>query len=142
MAENAKEMMNRLYKKYGLTSDDVFSHRHYKIITRAGIDKIQAKAGIEVEYDWLYIKRHEGGLDVACKVKGIMGDRIIWTTGEASPENTTQNYPFAMAEKRGMARAVLKLAGLYEEGFFSEDEADDFKKVVANGRKSAVIKTA
>lgn len=141
MAESAKEMMNRLYKDYGLTSTDIFSHKHYKIITRAGIDKIQAKANIEVEYDWIHIQRHAQGLDVICKVKGTMGDKVIWTSGEASPENTTQNYPVAMAEKRGMARAVLKLAGLYEEGFFSEDEADDFKKVVISQRKMVTYKT-
>ena len=34
----------------------------------------------------------------------------------------------AMAEKRAMSRAVLKLVGLYELGVFGEDEADDFSK--------------
>jgi hypothetical protein len=35
-----------------------------------------------------------------------------------------------------MSRAVLKLAGLYQEGFFSEDEADDFKKTVDKARQT------
>ena len=33
-----------------------------------------------------------------------------------------------MAEKRAMSRAVLKLAGFYQHGVFSEDESDDFKR--------------
>lgn len=136
MAETNKEMMNRLYKEYNLTSDDIFSHKFYKIITRAGIDKIQAAAKIKVTYEPVYINRGERGLDVAVKALGVMGDETIETFGEASPENTTQSYPFAMAEKRAMARAVLKLAGLYAEGFFSEDESDDFKDAVKAGRKA------
>jgi hypothetical protein len=34
-------------------------------------------------------------------------------------------YPYAMAEKRGKDRVILKLAGL--QGVYSEEEADDFK---------------
>lgn len=134
--ETSKEMMNRLYKEYGLTADDVFSHKFYKIITRSGIDKIQARAGITVQYDVVFVQRGDRGLDVAIKAIGRMGEESIETYGEASPENTTQSYPFAMAEKRAMARAVLKLAGLYAEGFFSEDESDDFKAEVNAQRRA------
>ena len=37
------EKLRALYVKYGLERDDVFKHQHYVIITRQGIDKIQAK---------------------------------------------------------------------------------------------------
>ena len=40
-----------LYKKYELTKDDVYQHKHYLIITRQGIDKIQAKEKIFISYD-------------------------------------------------------------------------------------------
>jgi len=133
--ETNEETMVRLYKEYNLTKEDVFTHKFYKIITRTGVDKIQAAAGINVTYEVVHVERHDNGLDVAMKAFGTKGDQSIETFGEASPENTTQNYPFAMAEKRAMARAVLKLAGLYELGFFSEDEADDFKSAVTNQRK-------
>jgi len=138
--ETADERMVRLYKEYNLSKEDVFSHRHYKIITRGGVDKIQAIAGITVSYELVYNAFGPDGLYVAVKAIGTRGDKTIETFGEAAPNNTTQNYPFAMAEKRAMARAVLKLAGLYELGFFSEDEADDFGKVVNSGRKSATYK--
>ena len=42
------------------------------------------------------------------------------------------NYRWAMAEKRANSRGVLKLVGLYDEQFFGEDEADDFREVVKN----------
>ena len=48
----------------------------------------------------------------------------VITYGEASPKNCRVAYPYAMAEKRAVDRAVLKLVGLH--GFvYSEDEMDD-----------------
>jgi hypothetical protein len=38
------------------------------------------------------------------------------------------HYIAEIAEKRAMARAVLKISWLYQYGMFWEDEADDFKK--------------
>ena len=47
----------------------------------------------------------------------------VITYGEASPRNTKNAYPYAMAEKRAIDRAILKLIGLH--GFiYSEDELD------------------
>ena len=40
-----------LYKKYDLTKDDVYKHQHYVIITRTGIDKIQAVEQIAIDYE-------------------------------------------------------------------------------------------
>jgi hypothetical protein len=48
------EQLNALYKKYNLTQDDYFKHKFYTIITRSGIDKIQAQAGIDIEYQLQY----------------------------------------------------------------------------------------
>ena len=42
--------------------------------------------------------------------------------------NTNSWYVMEMAEKRAMSRLVLKQTGMYELGFFSEDESEDFKK--------------
>ena len=36
------EKIKEKYNQYGLDKDDVFRHQHYVIITRSGIDKIQA----------------------------------------------------------------------------------------------------
>jgi hypothetical protein len=73
---------------------------------------------------------------VVIKATGVMGDKRTESYGEASPDNNKNAYPVAMAEKRSMARVVLKLAGLYQQGMFSEDEADEFRNVVNNARAS------
>ena len=39
-----------------------------------------------------------------------------------------KKFPVAMAEKRAMSRAVLKLTGFYELGVFGEDESESFKR--------------
>ena len=36
------EKIKEKYHHYGLEKEDVFKHQHYLIITRSGIDKIQA----------------------------------------------------------------------------------------------------
>jgi hypothetical protein len=110
---------------------------------RNGIDKIQAKANIHVEYQPILTQFSANG-DYAVIVKAVgrkfnpEGVQIgyIETFGECMPGNNKNEYPVAMAEKRAMSRAVLKLAGLYQEGFFSEDEADDFKKTVDKARQT------
>ena len=40
-----QETLNKIFKDNGLIAEDVFKHQHYTIITRAGIDKIQANKG-------------------------------------------------------------------------------------------------
>jgi len=126
-----KERMNGLFKEYALTKDDWFKHKHYVIITRSGIDKIQARAGIDIDYDLIH---HTPDCKTAIvKATAVMNadteDEVnLQTFGEVSPDNNKNAYPIAMAEKRAMSRAVLKLAGFYESGAFGEDEAEDFKK--------------
>ena len=46
-----KDKLMELYKKYDLNKDDFFKHQHYTIITRAGIDKIQALEQMSVKYE-------------------------------------------------------------------------------------------
>ena len=46
-----RQKLLELYKKYELTKDDVYKHQHYVIITRKGIEKIQAKENIAITYE-------------------------------------------------------------------------------------------
>jgi hypothetical protein len=117
--------LNELYKKNGLNEKDIFKHKFYTIISRGGIDKIQAKNKIDISYDLLHYSADNKCIIIKATAKA--GDQIIETFGEASPSNTSNSYPVAMAEKRAMSRAVLKLTGFYELGHFGEDESDDFK---------------
>ena len=46
-----KEKLKQLYDKYNLTKEDFFKHQHYTIITRQGIDKIQAIEQMRINYE-------------------------------------------------------------------------------------------
>lgn len=125
-----REKLTELYKKYDLTKDDVYKHQHYIIITRSGIDKIQAKEKIFINYD---VIKCETNFAVV-KANASKEDAKIQTFGSAikgesfKDGNTQTWYVMEMAEKRAMSRAVLKLTGFYELGVFGEDESEDFKR--------------
>ena len=124
--ETKTDILNRLFKENNLTEEDVFKHKFYNIITRSGVDKIQAKNEIDITYDLIY---NSNDLKyIIIKATGTMGDQIIETFGECSPSNNQNSYGVAIAEKRAMSRAVLKLAGFYQHQVFSEDESDAFKR--------------
>ena len=120
------EQLNKLFQEYNLSEEDTYKHKHYHIITRSGIDKIQAMAGVIIKFD---LKHYNPDLKtVIIKATGILNDIIIETYGEASPDNNRNAYPVAIAEKRAMSRVILKICGFYALGVFGEDESDDFKK--------------
>ena len=126
MKETKQEILNRLFIENNLTDEDYFKHKFYTIITRSGIDKIQASNDIRISYKLIY-----NSPDTKCviiKAIATMGDKVIETFGEAAPMNNQNSYPIAMAEKRAMSRACLKLAGFYENNVFGEMEAEDFKR--------------
>ena len=121
--------MRRLFEENGLTPDDVFKHQHYIIITRGGIEKIQAKHDIRIDYEVVYHSPENGELVMkASAYRQDDPENIIRTFGEVNPKNNRNSYPWAMAEKRCLSRAVLKLAGLYAHGVFGEDESEQFKR--------------
>ena len=131
MQETKKEILNRLFVENNLTSEDVFKHQHYTIITRSGIEKIQANMKIYIEF---VVIKCEPNFAVV-KAKGeITDEKFIETFGSAlkgksyTDGNTNSWYVMEMAEKRAMSRAVLKLAGFYQLGVFGEDESESFKK--------------
>ena len=133
------EILKEKYIKYNLTKDDVFKHQHYIIITRSGIDKIQALEGIEIDYEVINCERDfcvvKANATMSKHLLNNSSDRVakIQTFGSAlkgdfKSGTTNSWYVMEMAEKRAMSRAVLKLTGFYELGCFSEDESESFKK--------------
>ena len=125
-----KEKLKQLYDKYNLTKEDFFKHQHYTIITRQGIDKIQAIEQMRINYE---VIRCEPNFAVF-KAIATKNGKTIETFGSAlkgdtyKESNTNSWYVAEMAEKRAMSRGVLKLTGFYELGVFSEDESESFKK--------------
>ena len=144
-----KEKITALYKKYKLTADDVFKHKHYLIITRQGIDKIQAIDGIFISYDAIKVDSEfcvvkasakKGEINIETFGSAKKGGKewveevVDPSTGNQTKKgywnelgNTSTWYIMEMAEKRAMSRAVLKITGFYELGVFGEDESEDFK---------------
>ena len=126
------EILKEKYIKYELTKEDVFKHQHYIIITRSGIEKIQAIENITIRYE---VVKCESDF-AAIKAIATKESNTIETFGSAlkgetfRDGNTNTWYCLEMAEKRALSRAVLKLTGFYELGVFGEDEAEDFKKKI------------
>tara|TARA_B110000467_G_C18202958_1_gene412903 strand:- start:3 stop:437 length:435 start_codon:yes stop_codon:yes gene_type:complete len=128
------KQMNRnklveLYKKYELTKDDVYKHKMYVIITRQGIEKIQAKEKIVISYEVIKCETNFAVIK-AVAVKENMTIETFGSAlkGEGYKDGNCQSWYVAeMAEKRALSRSVLKLTGFYELGVFGEDESDDFK---------------
>tara|TARA_R110000851_G_scaffold100920_1_gene216802 strand:- start:525 stop:926 length:402 start_codon:yes stop_codon:yes gene_type:complete len=132
MSETRKETLRRLFTANNLVAEDVYKHQHYTIITRAGIDKIQANSSININYD--VVECSPNFCVVKATATSTDGKKTIQTFGSAlkgqgfKDGNCNTWYVMEMSEKRAMSRAVLKLAGFYELGIFGEDESEDFKK--------------
>lgn len=115
--------------KYGLEASDFWELPQKKgtwIAKHSALEIVATKANIV--WSMPQIIEADGGNGIAAMVvMGTMDNRSEWATGEASNKNNKNSYPWAMAEKRGKDRVVLKLSGI--AGLvYSEDEADDFKQ--------------
>ena len=142
------QVLKELAKRYSLTGNDFFKHQYqnFVIITRTGIEKIMHVDSIDVDYEIIQLSDDQKNVVIkATSTRKIVDEEAgdIRTVraisfGSANPLNAPEkakrdgtilpHYPVETAEKRAMARSVLKLTGFYKEGVFSEDESDDFKK--------------
>ncbi len=139
------DFLNELVKKNHLNiNEDIFRKairgKEMAFIKRSGIEKIQFTNDIRVKYEVIAMQPDY----VVIKAIASMGTDNVFVEsfGEATPENTNQKPPYysAMAEKRALARVVLKICGAYKHGVYGEDEADDFKQPVPSNTFSKDIK--
>lgn len=115
-------------KEYGLSKDDFWElpqKRGQWCVKHAALEVVAAKAKVQFGPPQVLEANGANGVAAIC-VSGSLGERSVWSIGEASPKNNKNAYPFAMAEKRAIDRVVLKLVGLHGL-VYSEEEADDFK---------------
>ena len=128
-----RDKLIELYKKYNLEKTDVFKHKNFVIITRQGIEKIQAQEQILIKFDVIKCEK-DFAVVKATAALNKKDQNIIQTYGSAlkgknfADGNTMSHYVMELAEKRALSRAVLKLTGFYSLGVFGEDESEDFKK--------------
>ena len=156
MTPDQKKRFTELAERYNLTKDDFWkSPQGFVIVSRRGVEKIQAKMNAKVEYSVveslsdpsqsLYVIKATGTVRMAPETYqrwsynetngameeriGVMPrERVVETFGESSPKNTrggAQAYPVAMAEKRALSRCILKLSDFYQLEVFSEDEINE-----------------
>ena len=101
-----------LWEKHGATC---MKHRYIEI---AGQNK-----GVSIDSLDEVEKNSAEGV-VAIKCTASLGKAKVITYGEATPKNNKNGYPYAMAEKRAVDRAILKLIGIH--GFvYSDDEVNE-----------------
>jgi len=136
------EKLKELYKYYELSKEDVYKHQHFVIITRQGIEKIQSKENMAVNFEVIKCETNFAVVKafasiqetILTKAGAKVNSQTIETFGSAlkglsfKDGNCNSWYVMEMAEKRALSRAVLKLAGFYELGVFGEDESEDFKR--------------
>ena len=127
------------------------------IIRHEAVEKIMAVEGIEVysidvlNTEWNFCRLRiklclpAKGKD-KCKIVMTIGEALLnentvinvrkkfnkktqkWYEQETKKGNCESQYIGAMAEKRGIDRAVLKLINAYEYGIYSDVEAESFEK--------------
>ena len=132
LTKEQQSVMRKLFESAGLVKEDVFTHKHYTIITRTGIEKIQYFNKISVFFDPVQIQKDFDGI----KATGTKDDMEVQTFGSAAygkpftndkgkweqTGSTDSWYVAEIAEKRALSRVVLKLMKLYELNVFGEDE--------------------
>ena len=74
------EKLTEMFYKYNLVKDtDVFRHQHFVILTRSGIEKIQAQEEIQVKFEVEKCLPNFAGV----KAIATKGDKTIETYGSA-----------------------------------------------------------
>lgn len=123
MAKPPMEFMQR----FKIDSDEVWEVRAGGAwaIKHAALERVAAEQKITFDAPTVIEGRGADKI-VAILVTARMVDRVEWSIGEASPANNKNQYCYAMAEKRGKDRCVLKLLNAHGV-LYSDSEADEFQ---------------
>ncbi len=113
-------------KAHNIKDDEVWEVRRGGswVVKHAALERVATKNGIKFD-DPKPLEARGVDACAALIVTGRMGERSEWSIGEASPSNNKNAYPYAMAEKRGKDRVILKLLNSHG-ALYSEAEADEF----------------
>ena len=121
-----RDKLKEMYQKYELDASDVFKHQHFLIITRSGIEKIQAKEDIKITYEVIKCETNFAVVKASTEHLQTFGSALKGATYKDG--NTNSWYLMELAEKRAMSRIVLKTCNLYQLGVMGEDESESFKR--------------
>lgn len=122
--------IEEIRKKFNLSASDFWELPQKKgtwIVKHAALETVAVQSKIEFMPPQILEANGANGV-CALVVEGRTPEGVSeWSTGEASPKNNKNAYPWAMSEKRAKDRVILKLAGLHGL-LYSEEEAADFKQ--------------
>ena len=121
-----RDKLKEMYAKYQLDANDVFKHQHFLIITRSGIEKIQAKENIKITYEVIKCETNFAVVKAKTEHLQTFGSALKGATYKDG--NTNSWYLMELAEKRAMSRMVLKTCNLYQLGVMGQDESEEFKR--------------
>jgi len=122
---SAIDELKALSAKYDMRPDHFHKDpRGFVIMTRRGVEHVQAKIKAVVSFSTVpeWSDPSDGRYCIKAHAKCEIGQ--VETFGEVSKSNNRNAYPIAMAEKRALSRAILKLAGFYQLEVYGEDEVE------------------
>tara|TARA_R100001129_G_scaffold144337_1_gene105444 strand:+ start:2055 stop:2756 length:702 start_codon:yes stop_codon:yes gene_type:complete len=130
-----KTLLGNLFANLGVVEGvDTWDCHGTPVISHKALERVAEQRNITFD-DPVVIESDPEKKICVMRGKGQMWEMIngqpkqkeAWSTGEATPYNNKNTYPYAMAEKRLKDRLILKLVGV--SGYvYSEDESDDFKR--------------
>tara|TARA_R110000765_G_scaffold336755_1_gene427083 strand:+ start:1250 stop:1654 length:405 start_codon:yes stop_codon:yes gene_type:complete len=122
-----KQELTKFYKLHNLLTTDVYKDkRGFVIITKNGIEKIQTQNNIKVAFDVIVCELDNVVLKAVSMRFDAGADEfvpIIETFGSASVNNCRQHFLVEIAEKRALARCIIKT--MQFNGFYGEDELEN-----------------
>ena len=129
------EKVTKVLKEIGLESKDCLWDCHGTwVLKHKACERLAAHAGITFDNPQNIETDADKGIAIIM-VKGYLGKQSEWSYGEATPKNSKNAYPYAMAEKRAKDRVILKLIGMSGD-IYSESESDEFRDDIAAQEKS------
>ena len=107
-----KQELTKFYKLHNLLPSDVYKDkRGFVIITKSGIEKIQNQNNIKIAFEMIVCDID----NVVIKAVSMRFDSsaddfvpIIETFGSANKENCRNTFKVEIAEKRALARCIIK----------------------------------
>jgi hypothetical protein len=138
-AMSSDKEIRELFTRHGveLSRDEIWAVQGTPVVKHKALERLAGKLGIQ--FDNPTVLRAERD-EAVLMVSGQIDKRWEWSIGEAivnvnyRVSGKQAAYVWAMAEKRGKDRVILKLAGLH--GAYSEDEADEFKEASPQAREN------
>ena len=128
MVANIEPRVKKILAQYDLNPEHALwsltrGNKTTMVMLHKYCELVGAKAGVIID-DLVEVETNSASGIAVVKCYAHNDKMKVITYGEASPKNSKVAYPYAMAEKRAVDRAILKLVGLH--GFvYSEDEIDD-----------------